>query len=39
MIRTFIHEHAEKWDDLLQIDTESGTVKINTVDTSLDFPY
>lgn len=39
MIRTFIQERASKWDELLQIDTESGKVKIYTVDKELDFPF
>ena len=39
MIKTFIQEHAEKWDELIQIDTESGKVKIYSVDKSLDFPF
>ena len=28
MLRTFIQERAEKWDELMQIDTESEKVKI-----------
>ena len=39
MIKTFIQEHAEKWDELIQIDTESGKVKIYSVDKGLDFPF
>lgn len=39
MIRTFIQETNKKWDELLQIDTESGKVKIYTVDKELGFPF
>ena len=39
MLKTFIQERAEKWDELIQIDTESGKVKIYSVDKSLDFPF
>ena len=39
MIKTFIQERAGKWDELIQIDTESGKVKIYSVDKSLDFPF
>ena len=39
MIKTFIQERAEKWDELIQIDTESGKVKIYSVDKGLDFPF
>ena len=39
MIRTFIQEYAEKWDELIQIDTESKKVKIYLVDKGLDFPF
>ena len=39
MIKIFIQEHAEKWDELIQIDTESGKVKIYSVDKVLDFPF
>ena len=39
MLKTFIQEHAEKWDELIQIDTESEKVKIYSVDKSLDFPF
>ena len=39
MIKTFIQEHAEKWDELIQIDTESEKVKIYSVDKGLDFPF
>ena len=39
MIRTFIQERAEKWDELIQIDTESEKVKIYSVDKSLNFPF
>lgn len=39
MIRTFIQERVAKWDELIQIDTESGKVKIYTVDKELDFPF
>ena len=39
MIKTFIQERAEKWDELIQIDTESEKVKIYSVDKGLDFPF
>ena len=39
MIKTFIQERAGKWDELIQIDTESGKVKIYSVDKSLGFPF
>lgn len=39
MIRTFIQERAAKWDELLQVDTESGKVKIYAVDKELNFPF
>lgn len=39
MIKTFIQETNKKWDELLQIDTESGKVKIYTVDKELGFPF
>ena len=39
MIRTFIQERLTKWDELIQIDTESEKVKIYSVDKSLDFPF
>ncbi len=39
MIRTFIQERAAKWDELLQIDTENGKVKIYAVDKELHFPF
>ena len=38
MIRTFIQE-TEKWDELIQIDTESKKVKIYSVDKELGFPF
>lgn len=37
--RTFIQERCGKWDELLQIDTESGAVKIYSVDKELGFPF
>lgn len=39
MIRTFIQERMEKWNELLQIDTESKKVKIYSVDKELGFPF
>ena len=39
MIKTFIQETSKKWDELIQIDTESGKVKIYTVDKELGFPF
>ena len=39
MLKTFIQERAEKWDELIQIDTESGKIKIYSVDKGLDFPF
>ncbi|MBR5596624.1 MAG: hypothetical protein IKW30_04365 [Lachnospiraceae bacterium] len=39
MTRTFIQETNKKWDELIQIDTESGKVKIYTVDKELGFPF
>lgn len=38
MIRIFIQE-KEKWDELIQIDTESEKVKIYSVDKELGFPF
>ena len=38
MIRTFIQERT-KWDELIQIDTESGKVKMYCVDKELGFPF
>ena len=38
MIRTFITE-KEKWNELIQIDTESGKVKIHSVDKEMGFPF
>lgn len=38
MIRTFIQEKA-KWDELVQIDTESRKVKMYCVDKELGFPF
>lgn len=38
MIRTFIQERTD-WDELMQIDTESGKVKIYAVDKELGFPF
>lgn len=38
-IRTFIQERLIKWDELIQIDTESGKVKIYSVDKELNFPF
>ena len=39
MVRTFIQERAENWNELVQIDTESGKVKIYSVDKELGFPF
>lgn len=39
MIRTFIQERKGNFDELLQINTESGEVKIYAVDKELDFPF
>lgn len=39
MLKTFIQERAEKWDELIQIDTESKKVKIYSVDKELGFPF
>lgn len=39
MIRTFIQERKENFDELLQINTENGEVKIYAVDKGLDFPF
>ena len=39
MVRTFIQERAEKYDELLQINTENGKVKIYSVDKELGFPF
>lgn len=39
MIKTFIQEHSEKWNELIQVDIESGKVKIYSVDKGLDFPF
>ena len=38
MIRTFIQERG-KFNELLQINTESGEVKVYAVDKELDFPF
>lgn len=38
MIRIFIQE-KEKWNELIQIDTESEKVKIYSVDKELGFPF
>lgn len=39
MIRTFIQERKGNFDELLQINTESGEVKIYAVDKELNFPF
>lgn len=39
MIRTFIQERKGNFDELLQINTESGEVKIYAVDKELGFPF
>lgn len=39
MLRTFIQERAEKWDEFMQIDTESEKVKIYSVDKEIGFPF
>ena len=39
MIKTFIQERKGNFDELLQINTESGEVKIYAVDKELDFPF
>lgn len=39
MIRTFIQIKSENWNEMIQIDTESGKVKIYSVDKDLDFPF
>lgn len=39
MLRTFIRERTEKWDELMQVDTESEKVKIYSVDKELGFPF
>ena len=39
MLRTFIQERAEEWDELMQIDTESEKVKIYSVEKELGFPF
>lgn len=39
MIRTFIQERKGNFDELLQINTESGEVKVYAVDKELGFPF
>ena len=39
MIRTFIQERAAQYDELMQINTESGEVKIYSVDKEMGFPF
>lgn len=39
MIRTFIQERKGNFDELLQINTENGEVKIYAVEKELDFPF
>lgn len=39
MIKTFIQERAEKYDELLQINTENGAVKIYSVEKEIGFPF
>lgn len=39
MIRTYIQEHATRWDELIQIDTESEKVKIYSVNKEFGFPF
>lgn len=39
MIKTFIKERNTGWNELIQIDTDSGKVKMYSVDKELGFPF
>lgn len=39
MVRTFIQERETKWNEIIQIDTETEKVKIYSVDKTLGFPF
>lgn len=39
MIRTFINIRNKSWDELVQVDTESGKVRIYEVDKEMGFPF
>ena len=39
MKKTFIQERQAKYDELIQIDTENGSVKIYAVDSEIGFPF